>query len=304
MTKLDPVSGAAVRAIGVGNGPAAIAAGYGGVWVANRDDGTVTRIDAATDAVTDTVRVGGSPGAVAAGLGAIWVADGGTGAVIRIDPRTRRVSRRIALGSAPSALALAGGSVWVAATASRASHRGGTLRFESGPSQVLQLHRPGGLRPATWPVLSLAYDGLIAYRRVAGAGGSTLVADLAASVPQPTDGGRTYTFQLRRGLRFSDGTPVRPEDFRASIERIVRLAGQVAPYLRRHRRRQRLQPAAVRPRARASRPTPRHGRSPSTCAGPTPSSSTSSPHRWPTCFPRGRRRRSCAGAPRRGRGRT
>ena len=78
-------------------------------------------------------------------------------------------------------------------------------------------------------MLSLAYDGLIAYRRVAGAGGSTLVADLAASVPQPTDGGRTYTFQLRRGLRFSDGTPVRPEDFRASIERAVRLAGQVAP---------------------------------------------------------------------------
>ena len=78
-------------------------------------------------------------------------------------------------------------------------------------------------------MLSLAYDGLVAYRRIAGAGGSTLVADLAASVPQPTDGGRTYTFQLRPGLRFSDGAPVRPEDFRASIERVVRLAGQVAP---------------------------------------------------------------------------
>jgi YVTN family beta-propeller protein len=230
VTKLDPVSGAAVRAIGVGNGPAAIAAGYGGVWVANRDDGTVTRIDAATDVVTDTVHVGGSPGAVAAGLGAIWVADGGTGAVIRIDPRTRSVSRRIALGSAPAALAVAGGSVWVAATASRASHRGGTLRFESGPFEVCSCIDAAGLDPAAIPVLSLAYDGLIAYRRVAGAGGSTLVADLAASVPQPTDGGRTYTFQLRRGLRFSDGTPVRPKDFRASIERAVRLAGQEAPY--------------------------------------------------------------------------
>ena len=219
----------AVRAIGVGNGPAAIAVGYGGVWVANRDDGTVTRIDAATDAVTDTVRVGGSPGAVAAGLGAIWVADGGTGAVIRIDPRTRRVTRRIAVGSAPSALALAGGSVWVAATASRASHRGGTLRFESGPSGGCYCLDPAGYDGSDWSVLSLAYDGLVAYRRVPGAGGSTLVADLAASVPQPTDGGRTYTFQLRRGLRFSDGTPVRPEDFRASIERLVRLAGQVAP---------------------------------------------------------------------------
>ena len=33
----------------------------------------------------------------------------------------------------------------------------------------------------------------------------------------------TYTFQLRPGLRFSDGAPVRPEDFRATIERVVRL---------------------------------------------------------------------------------
>ena len=79
-------------------------------------------------------------------------------------------------------------------------------------------------------MLSLAYDGLVAYRRVPGAGGSTIVPDLATSVPEPTDGGRTYTFQLRSGLRFSDGAPVRPEDFRASIERLVRLAGRDVPY--------------------------------------------------------------------------
>jgi peptide/nickel transport system substrate-binding protein len=229
VTKLDPHSGAALKAVGVGNGPAAIAVGYGAVWVANRDDGTIMRIDAATDAVTDTVHVGGSPDAVTAGLGAIWVADGGTGAVIRIDLRTRTVSRRIAVGSAPAALTVAGGSVWAAATASRAGHRGGTLRFASAPFDSCDCIDPAGYDPTTWPVLSLAYDGLVAYRRIPGAGGSTLVADLARSIPQPADGGRTYTFELRRGLRFSDGTPVRPEDFRASIERMVRLAGQLAP---------------------------------------------------------------------------
>ena len=89
---------------------------------------------------------------------------------------------------------------------------------------------PAGYDADDWPALSLAYDGLVAYRRIAGAGGSTLVPDLAASVPEPSDGGRTYTFQLRPGLRFSDGAPVRPEDFRASIERAVRLAGQGAPF--------------------------------------------------------------------------
>ena len=236
-----------LKAIGVGNGPAAIAVGYGGVWVANRDDGTVTRIDAATDAVSDTVRVGGSPVAVAAGLGAIWVADGGTGAVIRIDPRTRRVTppdrgrERAVRARGRRRLGVGGGD----RVARQPPRRDAAVRVR-GPRAATASTRRATTGRLT-PVLSLAYDGLVAYRRIPGAGGSTLVADLAASVPQPTDGGRTYTFQLRRGLRFSDGTPVRPEDFRASIERVVRLAGQVAPLLRRHRRRRRVQPAAVRP---------------------------------------------------------
>ncbi len=219
VTELDPRSGAVLQAFGAGNGPAGIAVGYGGVWVANRDDGTVTRIDVARHAVSDTLTVGGRPVAVAAGLGAIWVADASTNSVIRIDPRTRGVSRHIPIGSAPSALAVGGGSVWAAAVASSRSHRGGTLRFVSAPPDC-------GCLDGSWPELSLVYDGLLAYRRIGGAAASTIVADLATSVPQPADGGRTYTFQLRSGLRFSDGTPVRPEDFRASIEREVRSQGQ------------------------------------------------------------------------------
>src|SRR4051794_41075945 len=235
VTRLDPRSGAVLKAIGVGNGPAAIAVGDGAAWVANRDDGTVSRIDAATNAISETVPVGGSPVAIAAGKGAIWAADGAAGAVVRIDPRTLKVTRRVALGSAPSALAVAGSSVWAAATASRASHRGGTLRFASAPFDVCECLDPAGYDQRAWPALSLAYDGLVAYRRIPGAGGNTLVGDLAASVPQPSDGGRAYTFQLRPGLRFSDGAAVRPEDFRATIERVVRLtpaAGQVPPYYR------------------------------------------------------------------------
>jgi YVTN family beta-propeller protein len=235
VTRLDLRSGAVLKAIGVGNGPSAIAVSHGGAWVANRDDGTVSRIDVATNAVSETVRVGGSPVALTAGKDAIWAADGAAGAVVRIDPRTLKVSRRIALGSAPSALVVAAGSVWAAAIASRASHRGGTLRFAAAPFDVCNCLDPAGYDQRAWPALSLAYDGLVAYRRIPGAGGNTLVGDLAASVPQPSDSGRTYTFQLRPGLRFSNGAPVRPEDFRATIERVVRLTpptGETPPFYR------------------------------------------------------------------------
>jgi peptide/nickel transport system substrate-binding protein len=74
-------------------------------------------------------------------------------------------------------------------------------------------------------VLPQTYDGLTAYQRVGGSGSTQLVPDLAVSLPAPTDGGTTYTFQLRRGIRFSDGELVRPEDFRRALERDLILGG-------------------------------------------------------------------------------
>ena len=74
-------------------------------------------------------------------------------------------------------------------------------------------------------VLPLTYDGLTAYQRVGGSGSVQLVPDLAMSLPSPTDGGTTYTFQLRRGIRFSNGELVRPEDFRRALERDLVLGG-------------------------------------------------------------------------------
>ena len=41
-----------------------------------------------------------------------------------------------------------------------------------------------------------------------------IVPDLAVSVPTPTDGGTTYRFQLRRGIRYSNGAVVSPADVR------------------------------------------------------------------------------------------
>ena len=39
------------------------------------------------------------------------------------------------------------------------------------------------------------------------------------TLPRPADGGTTYTFTLRRGIRYSNGTPVRASDFRRGIQR-------------------------------------------------------------------------------------
>src|SRR3954454_24663807 len=44
---------------------------------------------------------------------------------------------------------------------------------------------------------------------------------MATTGPPPRRDGRTYMFTLRPGLRFSNGRPVRAEDFRASMERFL-----------------------------------------------------------------------------------
>jgi ABC-type transport system substrate-binding protein len=55
------------------------------------------------------------------------------------------------------------------------------------------------------------------------------VPDLAATLPRPADGGRTYTFMLRRGIRYSNGVPVRASDFRRGIWRQLSF-GSYSPY--------------------------------------------------------------------------
>src|SRR5262249_39514778 len=58
-----------------------------------------------------------------------------------------------------------------------------------------------------------------ALNQVSGLAGAQPVPDLATSLPDPTDGGLTYTFQLRRGIRYSNGRPVQATDFRSTFER-------------------------------------------------------------------------------------
>jgi peptide/nickel transport system substrate-binding protein len=212
--RIEPRTRTVVDSIHVGNGPVGVAVGEGAVWVANRQDATVSRVDPATDTITGVTRVGRAPSAIAAGSGAVWVADSGDAAVTRIDPTLRRPPTAISIKSSPAAIAVADGSVWTAVRAPPVSHRGGTLRVDIG-----SLFAGDPQDDPTGP-MSLVYDGLVTYRRVGGSTFGALVGDLATDVPEPSPDGRTYVFRLRPNIRYSNGAPVRPRDFRASLEAV------------------------------------------------------------------------------------
>ena len=226
--RIDPRTGTPTAATGVGHGPAAVAAGDGAVWVANATDGTVSRIDPATATVTGTVRVGQHVTALTAdGKGA--VAANERGEVLRIEGT--RIASRLRTGSAVRAIASGSREVWVAAAAAPAPHRGGTLTTFSGPCGDPCAVDPAFALQQTYGSVGLAYDGLVGYRRAPGAAGSTIEPMLATAVPAPSAGGRTYTFTLRPGLRFSDGRPVRASDVRFSLERSIRVGHELVPGL-------------------------------------------------------------------------
>ncbi len=221
--RLDPATGRVQQRIGVGNAPGPIQAGGGAVWVANTLDGTVSRIDPSTNAVVATVPVGEGPSALAIMDDGVWVADGLGGTLARIDPRTDAVAERIETGQRPSGLAADGGRLWVAAGDASVAHRGGILRVAVPTIDAIEQNY------STIAWMNLTGDGLTGYRRAAGAAGASLVPDLATSLPTPTDGGRTYTFALRQGVRYSTGEPVRPGDVRRAIERFFRLGSARSP---------------------------------------------------------------------------
>jgi peptide/nickel transport system substrate-binding protein len=70
-----------------------------------------------------------------------------------------------------------------------------------------------------WSIMWNVYLPLLGYKHVNGPDGATIVPYLAQDLPKVTDGGKTYTLTLRKGIKYSDGTPVKASDFKASIER-------------------------------------------------------------------------------------
>jgi len=78
--------------------------------------------------------------------------------------------------------------------------------------------------------LHLVYTPLLAYKDATGAEGSKLVPGLADSVPSPENGGKTYTFHLRKGIKYSDGTPVKASDFENTMERMMNLGGPFSSF--------------------------------------------------------------------------
>ena len=224
VSRIDPSTGVP-HPIPVAGGPADIALGAGAAWVTLAYEDSVARIDPATGSVKSTIPVGRRPVGVAVGAGSVWIANSGDGTVSKLSPQSGRVVDTIPVGASPQDLLVADGRVWVSVRPRRVldeAETGGTLRVET-PTDVDFLDPALAYLPLSAQILHSTCATLLNYPDEEGTAGAQLVPELAEAIPTPTDGGRAYTFRIRRGYRFAppSGEPVTARSMKYSIERAL-----------------------------------------------------------------------------------
>lgn len=118
---IDARSQHVVGRVHVGHSPTAVAAGYGGAWVLNKADGTLSHIDARSRRIVSTAQLDVTANDLAIGDGGVWFAgrprNGPPRALEvaeleRIDPATDAVDRTFDTRTGAAVIAAGGGAIW------------------------------------------------------------------------------------------------------------------------------------------------------------------------------------------------
>lgn len=96
---------------------------------------------------------------------------------------------------------------------------GGTLRVVA-PFDVGSLD-PALSNPRSAPIEQGTCATLMAFRDRSGPSAYTTRPEAASGPPRVSRDGRTYVFTVRKGLRFSDGSPLRPANFALALRRVL-----------------------------------------------------------------------------------
>lgn len=104
------------------------------------------------------------------------------------------------------------------AVAVKGAHSGGSIRvYQRDSYNHLD---PGQMYVSDMKALSqLIFRGLTSFKQD-DKGNAKVVGDLATDAGQMSDGGKTWKYTLKDGIKFEDGTPITSKDIRHSIERL------------------------------------------------------------------------------------
>jgi peptide/nickel transport system substrate-binding protein len=124
------------------------------------------------------------------------------------------------------ALLVAATTVGAASSASQRTGKagvtkGGTLRVNEANADFDFVDPQLAYRTDDWDMLFSTAMQLVSFPEKSGAAGSQLYPQAATAFPTVSKDGKTYTFTIRSGLKFSDGTPVTAAAYQRAWERIL-----------------------------------------------------------------------------------
>jgi peptide/nickel transport system substrate-binding protein len=226
ISEIDPNVNKVVRNLKLRDWVGAIAVGGGSVWASVDPDDTVWQFDDGNGTFQRTYNVAHFPGDVAWFHGGLWVA--AEGELTRIDGTTNATTSYPIVVNVAS---LEPGKGVLYVTTDKSPPPLSPVPADKQASFLLSENwlddtDPGHAFPGPMFRAQLEYATgaqLLNYPDASGMRGARLVPEVAAAMPEVTDGGRTYTFRIRTGYQFSppSNKPVTAATFRYSIERAL-----------------------------------------------------------------------------------
>ena len=222
VAKIDPVENRVLHQTPLHGWVTDLAVGGGALWVSIVPDGHVYQLSEDNLSVRGSIAAGRDPERLSFGGGALWVSDDAGERLVRIE-RVSGGSRLIATRDAePSAAAYRDGSLWVGAAPALPP----LPRIHGQQLRVVRGGVPDDPMAASLFDEQVLYETcakLLNYPDASGPVGAQLRPEIAAAMPVLSNDGRTYTFRIRRGFRFSppSNEAVTAETMRHTIEREI-----------------------------------------------------------------------------------
>jgi Protein kinase domain/Bacterial extracellular solute-binding proteins, family 5 Middle len=220
--KIDPIANKIAQKAKLHGWLSGLAVGGGSVWAPILPDGVVFKLSEEDLGVQASPSAGADPESVSFGGGHLWIANTASKSVSFLDD-VSGARRELGSEARPTTAVYHRGLVWTAAAAAPAPLppiKGEQLRVSTPTDTAVDPDPMGG----KWSARQLMYatcSNLLYYPDSAGAEGAQLRPEIAGSMPRVSKDGRTYTFRIRPGYRFSpqSGEAVTARTFQHTLER-------------------------------------------------------------------------------------
>ena len=222
--KIDPVTNRIVQDAKLHGWLSDLAVGGGSVWAPILPDGVVFKLSEEDLGIQTSLAAGADPERVSFGGGHLWVANTASKAVSLVD-EVSGSRQQLSAEARPTTAVYHAGLVWAAAAVAPTPLppiKGEELRV-STPTDTAVDPDPMGGKGSVQQLMYATCANLLYYPDSAGADGTRLRPEIAAAMPTVSQDGRTYTFRIRRGYRFSppSGEAVTAKTFQHTLERAL-----------------------------------------------------------------------------------